>query len=223
VFKHTFKEYGKVDIVVANAGVTDVQLGEDLFGDTFDDEGELAPPKSKTIDVNFTGGLNTIKLALHYFSKNPTPGGKLVITGTQACFVDEYLPGYMASKYALRAIMRSIYPNAPKFGVTINMVAPALTETGMMPPGARQQMEQMGFIVNNSDAVGRAVVFLAVGEKDESGVEKWNGKTVYVAGDTFKEVEDAYNVSRSEWLGTKWVEMAERIKGLGFIKSKSGW
>ncbi len=183
----------------------------------------MLPPKSKTMDVNFTGALNAIKLGIHYFAKNPIPGGKVIVTGSQACFTDEDLPMYLASKYALRGVMRSLYSNAKKFNVAINMVAPSATETGMMPPGARPALEQMGFVFNDADAVGRAIAFLACGEKDENGEEQWNGKTIFVAGNTSGSSKTGSTpLGVSGWVkrGWTWRTKCERWAS---APAKSGW
>lgn len=52
-----------------------------LLEDDKDENGDLLPPKMKTLDVNLTGVLYTVKLAVHYIKQNPE-GGSIVMTGS---------------------------------------------------------------------------------------------------------------------------------------------
>ena len=49
LFKFAKAKHGHVDLVFANAGITEKF---NVFEDTFDEEGELAEPSSAVIDVN---------------------------------------------------------------------------------------------------------------------------------------------------------------------------
>lgn len=80
LFEAAFTKHSRIDIVVVNAGVSEM---EDIFMDTFDvTTGVLEGPKFQTLDVNLKGGLSSIKLAVHYFGKNN--GGQIVLTGSLA-------------------------------------------------------------------------------------------------------------------------------------------
>ena len=75
-------KYGKIDHVFANAGIapTTSLLEEDV-----DSSGDLLPPNLKTLNVNLTGCLYTVKLAIHHIRKNPD-GGSIVITASGSSF-----------------------------------------------------------------------------------------------------------------------------------------
>ncbi|OQV07301.1 hypothetical protein CLAIMM_11756 [Cladophialophora immunda] len=97
-FKSAFEKYGSIDAVLANAALP--ERPPMLFDNAVDENGELKAPDFRLIDVNLNGVLRSIlfqthiwklelttaaaKLALHYFAKNPVPGGALVITGSAA-------------------------------------------------------------------------------------------------------------------------------------------
>jgi hypothetical protein len=52
----------------------------------------------------------------------------------------------------------------------------------------------------------------------------WNGKSLYVAGDKFIELESGIDETRKEWLGEEFAELAARSKEYaGQMRSKSGW
>ncbi len=56
-----FKRIDRLDIAIANAGVSEET---DYFKDTFDAEGDLIEPRYGVIDVNLRGVLHLVKLSL---------------------------------------------------------------------------------------------------------------------------------------------------------------
>jgi NAD(P)-dependent dehydrogenase (short-subunit alcohol dehydrogenase family) len=109
-----FNAIGHVDIVVANAGVSQES---DYFADTFTAAGTLAEPAYGVIDVNFKATVNVIKLALRAFRMQwgtgrmdsdgggGGGGGSLVLTSSATAYAPEAsLPVYSASKLAVSAL-----------------------------------------------------------------------------------------------------------------------
>lgn len=82
-FKAAEEHYGKIDHVFANAGIAPTTS---LLEDDLDEEGDLAPPNLRTLDVNLTGCLYTVKLGIHYLRKN-SAGGSIVITASASSFM----------------------------------------------------------------------------------------------------------------------------------------
>lgn len=80
------------------------------------------------INVNLVGVLYTLKLARHYFLRNPEGPDRdrcLVLFSSAAGYLD--LPGgpmYQASKYAVRGIMRSVRRTTKADGIRANVLAP---------------------------------------------------------------------------------------------------
>lgn len=54
LFKTAVKEFGRIDIVLANAGVPEI---EDFFADTFEANGDLQEPKYIVLDIDLKGVL----------------------------------------------------------------------------------------------------------------------------------------------------------------------
>jgi NAD(P)-dependent dehydrogenase (short-subunit alcohol dehydrogenase family) len=81
LFKKAIENYGRVDVVFANAGIAE---GEMAFEDRTDPTtGDPVEPRWSTMDVNLKGLMITVKLALHYMRKTPA-GGAIVMTGSRA-------------------------------------------------------------------------------------------------------------------------------------------
>jgi NAD(P)-dependent dehydrogenase (short-subunit alcohol dehydrogenase family) len=93
----------QIDIVVANAGVA----GNDPLL-SIDDSEDPNEPDLRITQINLTGVLYTTKLALHYFSKSPSPPTEkcLILKSSLAGYVNiPSAPCYQSSKFAVRGLM----------------------------------------------------------------------------------------------------------------------
>jgi NAD(P)-dependent dehydrogenase (short-subunit alcohol dehydrogenase family) len=90
LFKAAEKEYGKIDHVFANAGIGPTVS---LLEDDVDENGDLLPPKLNTLNINLTGCLYTVKLAIYHLKKNPN-GGSIVMTASVSSFTRFPPPDY---------------------------------------------------------------------------------------------------------------------------------
>lgn len=82
MFKAAVTEYGHIDHVFANAGIS---MTSTFLEDDVDENGDPLPPKMDTVNVNFIGCLYTVKLGVHYLRKNPK-GGSIVMTASKSSF-----------------------------------------------------------------------------------------------------------------------------------------
>ncbi|KIW30207.1 uncharacterized protein PV07_05966 [Cladophialophora immunda] len=114
LFEKAFSTFGRIDIVLVNAGVNDVgdvffstdDPGTSTFTSTSTSSQPPPPPlpqprepNYKTIDVNVKGTVNTIVLGIHYLRRN-ADGGSIVLTASLAgYFATEGMPIYTASKH----------------------------------------------------------------------------------------------------------------------------
>lgn len=79
-------------------------------------------------EVNVVGVLYSVKLALHYFSKQPdTPERDrcLILGGSIAGYIDQAATiQYTAGKFALRGLLRTLRSTVWVAGVRVNLIAP---------------------------------------------------------------------------------------------------
>jgi 15-hydroxyprostaglandin dehydrogenase (NAD) len=70
-------------IVFANAGILDV-------ADFYQKSDTLPPPEPSllTSKVSCDGAIYSAYLAMHYFRRNPTPGGSLIVTSSGMSNID---------------------------------------------------------------------------------------------------------------------------------------
>jgi SDR family mycofactocin-dependent oxidoreductase len=115
-------EFGRLDIVVANAGIAPMQSGDDGWRDV--------------IDVNLTGVYNTIKAAIPTMVKQGT-GGSIVLISSAAGLAGIASPdagsvGYAAAKHGVVGLMR-VYANLlAKQSIRVNSIHPTGVETPMI-------------------------------------------------------------------------------------------
>ncbi|HEY4286738.1 MAG TPA: SDR family oxidoreductase [Puia sp.] len=113
------RTFGRLDIVIANAGLT-------LFGDFF-----TYPPESfsRVMQLNLGGTFFLAQAAARQMRKQGHGGSILFtssVTGHQA---HKNLAAYGMSKAALEMLARSLVIDLSPYGITVNTVAPGATMT----------------------------------------------------------------------------------------------
>lgn len=115
----TINTFGKVDIVIANAGIT-------LFGDFFD----YTPDDfHKVMRLNLGGSFFLAQQAARNMRELKT-GGRILfmssVTGHQA---HKNLAAYGMSKAALEMLAKNLVLELSPYGITVNAIAPGATAT----------------------------------------------------------------------------------------------
>ncbi len=122
-------ELGRLDIVIANAGIAPMQSGADGWRDV--------------IDVNLTGVHHTAEVAIPTLVEQGE-GGSIVLTSSVAGLMgvgsdDPGAIGYVAAKHGIVGLMR-IYANLrAQHSIRVNSVHPAGVDTPMINNEATRQ------------------------------------------------------------------------------------
>ncbi|RYO91565.1 hypothetical protein DL763_004946 [Monosporascus cannonballus] len=134
-FKEAHQQAGRIDIVMANAGIS--EQGKSNLAVL--DVDEPSEPRLRILDVNLTGTIYTVKLAMHYMRKN-TPDvatgsrGSIICTASNAgLYPFPTSPLYAVSKFGIVGLVRSLARPLESAGIQINALAPAVLETGIAP------------------------------------------------------------------------------------------
>ncbi|KAF9258309.1 NAD(P)-binding protein [Marasmius fiardii PR-910] len=133
LYDFTLKAFGCVDVVVANAGITE----NERIGDVkLDANGKPKPLGYKCIRVNLFGVLNTVHLAQHYLTRNRKDNNDLkavVLLGSMASWLG--IPSatqYTASKHAVLGVMRSMHPIYERLNIRIATIHPFFADTAIV-------------------------------------------------------------------------------------------
>ncbi|AKS35758.1 mycofactocin-coupled SDR family oxidoreductase [Mycolicibacterium goodii] len=124
------EQFGRLDIVVANAGVLS-------WGRIF----EMSPEQWDTvIDVNLNGTWRTIRAAVPAMIEAGN-GGSIIIVSSSAGL--KATPGnghYAASKHGLVALTNSLALEVGEYGIRVNSIHPYSIDTPMIEPEAMAEV-----------------------------------------------------------------------------------
>ena len=121
-----FSRFGRIDVLVNNAGVIDVGPIEALTADIFE----------STMRINFLAAMQTIWAALpRLLSQSPAPGWNrratiVNISSIGGKFAVPHLLPYSAAKFALTGFSEGLYAEVKGKGIHVTTVCPGLMRTG---------------------------------------------------------------------------------------------
>jgi 3-oxoacyl-[acyl-carrier protein] reductase len=151
------ERYGRLDVLVNNAGVNSLQTWEEIERETWD----------LTISVNVTGVFNCCKAALPIMREQK--GGNFINIASVSAFIGRGNADYIASKSALLGLTRSLARQYGSYGIRANSISPGFHDT-IMTRRARQSGSEnaddfiktvpLGFLAG-ADSIGKAALFLA--------------------------------------------------------------
>jgi NAD(P)-dependent dehydrogenase (short-subunit alcohol dehydrogenase family) len=171
--------FGHIDHVFANAGVGPTT---DFLDDYLDENGLLAPPNLRTINVNLLGVISTVRLASHYIQKHASHRsaselGSIVVTASTASFQNFTAGDYTITKHGVLGLVRGLQSQL-EGKVRLNAVSPSWTDTGMVP---KDFIESLGAAVQPPKAVALSVALLFGDQKRHNEViYSWEGKYLEV-------------------------------------------
>jgi NAD(P)-dependent dehydrogenase (short-subunit alcohol dehydrogenase family) len=112
------ERFGRLDILVANAGITSVQPLLEIDDASW----------QRILDVNLTGTFLCIQEAARVMARSG--GGAIVVTAsTNAFWVEANLAAYNASKGGVVALVRTAALDLASFAVRVNAVEPGVVRT----------------------------------------------------------------------------------------------
>lgn len=118
--KHIIDEFGKIDVLVNNAGITKDTLLMRMKREDFDD----------VIDVNLGGTFNVTKNVISHMIK--ARSGKIInISSVVGISGNAGQTNYSASKAGIIGFTKSLAKEVASRGILVNAVAPGFIETGM--------------------------------------------------------------------------------------------
>ncbi|KAH8684372.1 hypothetical protein BGZ60DRAFT_367298 [Tricladium varicosporioides] len=203
LFSNSYLKYGSIDVVVCNAGIDpeiilasnpkDEKVHEarnqvrfNYLADEVEPQtnGGLKCPPNTIMDVNVTGVIYGVKLSVHYMRKSG--GGRIVVIGSAAAYIPVPEQSiYCASKHAVLGLVRATSQRGEckENNIAISMVAPWLTVTPLT-----SMLESN--LTRHVPVSSGADVSIAVAINVIRPWEHVNGKSIWVQGQTYTEVEE---------------------------------
>lgn len=129
----TIEKYGKIDVLIVNAGVVRVGPVE-----TFPDE-----DYNLLIDVNLKGTHYTCKYAVPYFKKQEF--GSIITLASVAAHIGQVAhANYCSTKAGVLGYTKALALDLAPYNVRVNSVSPGATDTPMLQSDVAKQAKDRG-------------------------------------------------------------------------------
>ena len=156
--ERTIEVFGRLDVLVNNAGIVRVCPVENMPEDEWDE----------VIDVNLKGMFLCCRAAIPYLKAS---AGAIVNNGSIASFGGAAgLAHYCASKHAVIGLTKALALELASFDVTVNAICPGIVDTPMWSKTLAPDPDQYRAVIDRviplgrdqtPEDMGRAAVFLA--------------------------------------------------------------
>ncbi len=156
LYKETEKVFGKIDVLIANAGIGGKRVIDEVDENFFDD----------IVDTNFKGVYFTIQRAIQYLKK----GSSVILTSSAAHHVGLRNDSvYSSTKAAISALARNFAADLIERGIRVNAISPGYTDTPIFDKIKNHYPEKIEEFINNipvgrfanPSEIAEAVLFLA--------------------------------------------------------------
>ena len=129
----TVEKYGRIDVLIVNAGVVRVGPVEDFPDEDYD----------LLIDVNIKGTHYTCKYAVPYFKKQKF--GSIITLASVAAHIGQVAhANYCSTKAAVLGYTRALALDLAPYNVRVNSVSPGATDTPMLQSDVAKQARDRG-------------------------------------------------------------------------------
>jgi len=152
-----YKTYGRIDILINNAGISYFKSPYDLSTEEWDD----------VINTNLRSVFLGSREAAKYMRLNKEGGSIVNIASTRAIMSEPNSEAYAASKGGIVAITHALAASFSKDRITVNAISPGWIETGDYAKLRQIDHEQhLSKRVGKPDDIARACLFLTAKEND---------------------------------------------------------
>lgn len=175
MFNSIDRKYGKIDILVANAGICPfknfLEIEEDML--------------NNVIDVNQKGAFYCAQESMRRMIKKDIKGRLIFTSSVSSIFGGELQSHYSSTKGAINQLMKSIAISAGKYGITSNAVLPGTILTDINKKELESDPDLLNYFIKRTP-IGRlatpediAYAMLFFASDESSGI---SGTTLTVDG-----------------------------------------
>ena len=148
--EETVRQFGRVDVLLANAGI--------FITGSFEEGGLDA--LLNLVDVNVNGVLRCIYAALPHLKKQ---GGDIVVTSSISGFTDIHTePVYSASKHAVQSLVHTLRRQFAVQGIRVGAVCPGMVANALWGITTREGVDELvaDHAALRSEDVAEAIAFM---------------------------------------------------------------
>jgi SDR family mycofactocin-dependent oxidoreductase len=114
-------ELGRLDIIVANAGIAAPQAWDQITSESFRD----------VMEINVTGTWNTVMAGAHKIIEGGRGGSIILISSAAGMKMQPFMVHYTASKHAVTGLARGLAAELGRHSIRVNSVHPGPVNTPM--------------------------------------------------------------------------------------------
>ncbi|MDV3126581.1 mycofactocin-coupled SDR family oxidoreductase [Mycobacterium sp. 21AC1] len=114
-------EFGRLDVIVANAGITVPEAWNETTPESFRD----------VIDINLTGTWNTVMAGAQHIIDGGNGGSIILISSAAGIKMQPFMVHYTASKHAVAGMARAFAAELGKHKIRVNSLHPGAVNTPM--------------------------------------------------------------------------------------------
>lgn len=159
------ERYGRVDVLVNNAGIMPVSRLSELRVEEWD----------RMIDVNVKGVLYAIAAVLPAMREQKS-GHIINVSSVAGHAVSPTSSVYSATKFAVRAIAEGLrQEESPESGIRSTIIAPGMVDTELLNTVTSPEVKQMGEMIRgmsiSPDRIAKAIAY-AIDQPDDTSVNE---------------------------------------------------
>ena len=149
---------GRLDVIVANAGIAVPQTWEEITAESFRD----------VMDVNVTGTWNTVIAGVQMIIDGGRGGSIVLISSAAGLKMQPFMIHYTTSKHAVTGMARGLAAELGKHSIRVNSVHPGPVNTAM---GSGDMASEIGRTIESRPQLGSMLTgFLNEGMCDTADI-----------------------------------------------------
>ncbi|QFZ24267.1 mycofactocin-coupled SDR family oxidoreductase [Saccharothrix syringae] len=171
-------EFGHVDVVCANAGISSFGFAWELSEETW----------QEMIDVNLTGSWKTVKAVIPHMIERNRGGSIVFISSVSGLIGVPTMAHYTASKHGVVGLMRALAAELAPYNIRVNTVNPGNVDTPMVNNATMRKLflpEIPDPTPEDADNAMKGMSALPVGWMDSRGI---SDAVLYLASDEARHV-----------------------------------
>jgi SDR family mycofactocin-dependent oxidoreductase len=130
VVDEAIAEFGHIDVVCANAGISSFGLAWELSEETW----------QEMIDINLTGSWKTVRAVIPHMIERNEGGSIVFISSVQGLIGVPTMAHYTASKHGVVGLMRALAAELAPYNIRVNTVNPGNVSTPMVDNATMRKM-----------------------------------------------------------------------------------